>query len=112
MKTWSMGSRSYGVGDQEWFFIVDESDRIVARVHPAATETDEETGETCTGVADYAAIPDVRLMLAAPQLYDALAEFVRAATFARSLADLDAARGNAMAILSSADNSEWSKATV
>lgn len=72
MKTWSMGSRCYGVGEQEWFFIVDESGRLVARVHPAATETDEETGEVCTGVADYAAIPDVRLMLAAPMMRDTL----------------------------------------
>ncbi len=73
MKAWSMGSRCYGVGEQEWFFIVDESGRIVARVHPAATGTDEETGGPCTGVADYAAIPDVRLMLSAPMMRDTLA---------------------------------------
>jgi hypothetical protein len=71
-KEWSIGSRCYGTGNQEWFHVVDSADRVVFTVTPRQDETDEETGEACSGVADFAALPDVRLMLLAPQLLSAL----------------------------------------
>ena len=72
MSTWSIGSRCMGTGENEWFFIVNERGEMIARIHPAQAVRDEETGELCSGATEFEAIPDVRLMLLAPQLVAAL----------------------------------------
>ena len=104
MSTWSIGSRCMGTGENEWFFIVNERDEMIARIHPAQAERDEETGESCTGVADFAAIPDVRLMLLAPQLMAALRGISAALNQAKTFpADIALAREYADDVLRIAD---------